>query len=443
MKKTITLLLVLCISVLYTIGQDPGTRVNSTNSNFVSNGLLEIYSITGDYTLSADGAGSVNGPYTVDVDKPAGATVVKAYLMAASTGFSLYSVPDNCVSLNAVGLPWDVSIPNGISSYNHYADVTSIIGPVIDAAGSGITSYTVGECNLYDVEGVALLVVFSDPGADEKTIVIMFGALSTAGDNFAITLGTAIDPNEPGALFDMGLGITFGFQNPDQYSIIDVNGTRLTTAAGGADDAQGGPTNGNLITVGGIGDSNTNPTDPYALPVDHYSDDELYSLLPIINASTTNVLVETNNPSDDDNIFLSYFEISGAAIIGEGIVISQTQNTENVGANHDVEALVQDVLGAPVVGTMVDFEVASGPHAGTTHSELTDASGKAYFTYTGTAVGTDEIQACFTDSQSVYQCSNTLSVEWIDPAPQVPISNWAIIIAVLLIGTAIWFRRFR
>jgi len=143
--KTIALLFIFCVSIMQAIGQGPGTRLNASNSGFLSNGLNEIYSVTGNYTLSADGAGSVNNPFTIDVNKPSGATVEKAYFMAASTGFSGYNVPDNCILLNGTGIAWDVSIPNGISSNNHYADVTSIIGPFIDAAGAGISSLSVDE----------------------------------------------------------------------------------------------------------------------------------------------------------------------------------------------------------------------------------------------------------------------------------------------------------
>jgi hypothetical protein len=240
----------------------------------------------------------------------------------------------------------------------------------------------------------------------------------------------------------MGLGISFGFQGGDQYSIVDINGTRLTTSAGGQDDGQAA--NGALITVGGIGDLNTNPANPFALPVNEFSDDELYSLLPLITNATVNILVNTLNPSNNDNVFLSYFEISGTAIIGEGILLSQTEDTNFVGTDHTVMALVQDNLGVPVVGTLVDFTVTSGPNAGATHSEVTDANGHAFFTYAGTGgVGMDLIEACFTDSQGVYGCSNILEKEWITGGADVPLSNWALVIGIMLIlaFAAIRFRR--
>ena len=41
-------------------------------------------------------------------------------------------------------------------------------------------------------------------------------------DNFAITLATPIDPVAPGALLDMGIGISFGYQGTTQYTIVDI-----------------------------------------------------------------------------------------------------------------------------------------------------------------------------------------------------------------------------
>ena len=142
-----------------------------------------------------------------------------------------------------------------------------------------------------------------------------------------------------------------------------------------------------------------------------------------------------------DSIFLSYFEITGVAIIGEGIILTQTQNFESVNTPHTVKALVQDVAGAPVVGKQVDFTVLSGPNAGNMFSGVTDANGEVPYTYTGTGgPGFDNIQACFLDSQSNTKCSNILTVEWIGGIPDVPLSDWAIYFAILLIGIAIWFR---
>lgn len=451
MKKNLFLIL---ITMLIGIGVGfsqtefktvPGTDPNNENNtrDVAANGLTSLYSISGNYYLSVDGAGNNSGPYTIDVNKPSPlATVHKAYLMDAVWS---YTSANGCITLNGNSINWGGSLLNQAGGTNHWSDVTALVASVMDPASPGITSFNITECNYSSNEGTTLLVIFSDPTSPNETIVIMWGNLNSAGDNFAITLGEAIDPSDPGAKLDMGLGIAYSFQTGSaQNSNIDINGTRLTSSAGGQDDAPGSTGgNGQLITIGGIGDVNSNPPDPNHIESSNPRyDDELYSLLPLITNTTTNILVATSNPSYDDNIFVSYFEISGDAIIGEGILLTQTQNTENVNTNHTVTALVQDDDGAPVVGTQVDFSILSGPNSGGSFSGNTGPTGHISYTYLGSGgVGTDIIEACFLDSQTNTQCSNNLSVEWIDGGgPSVPVSDWAIYFAILLIGIAVWFR---
>ena len=150
------------------------------------------------------------------------------------------------------------------------------------------------------------------------------------GDTFNVGLAEPLDKSDPNLVLDMSLGISFGYQGSGQYSVIDVNGTRMTTSAGGQDDGYSG--NGGLITVGGIGDSNTNPSNPYAGPSNYRTDDELYNLLPFVNTGDTSIRVDTVNPSNDDNIFFAaLFVKSATAIIGEGIVLGPAYATNEVG----------------------------------------------------------------------------------------------------------------
>jgi hypothetical protein len=447
MKKLLFFLLSLMMGSMISYGQvEPGTLESiggGENRGITAAGLSQLYAVSGKYTLSADGAGSVNSSYTIDVLKPnASAVVHKAILLGVPVWSS--TIPAGSITLAGNVIAWDGSALNTAGSQNLHADVTSIVGPIINPAAPGITSIAVTETSSSLVDGVSLLVIFSDPLTFNKTIIIMFGGLASGGDNYSITLGTPIDPIAPGALLNMGLGIEFGFQGSSQYSIINVNGSRLTTSAGGGDDAQGTIANSSLITVGGIGDSNANPANPFALPVDHFSDDELYSLLPFITNATLNILVNTSNPSNDDNVFLAYFEISGAAIIGEGILLTQEEDVNPVGTDHTVTAHVQDNAGGDLAGVMVTFTVTSGPNAGETYSEATNSEGEAFFTYTGDGgPGIDEIEACFINSSQEEQCSNILEKEWVGDIPPVPLSNWALVIGIMLIiGFAILrFRR--
>jgi hypothetical protein len=382
-------------------------------------GLNEFFSATGKLSLSADGAGSNNASHIIQVEKPnASATVRSAFIMAASF-CGANSIPDNSVSINGNPIAWNDSVVNSFF-FSVRADVTSTVKPVVDSAAAGRINFTVAEnaANNGCIDGEALAVVFDDPlQTRDTTVILLFGGQAQGGDTFAITLAEPINPASASALADMGLGISFGFQPSGQFSIVEVNGHRVSTSAGGQDD--GAADNGGLITVGGLDDSNANPPDPFATdtscnnPPAPRCDDELYSLLPFITANDTGISVFTQNPSGDDNIFFAYFNLSGAAIVGEGIVLSPTSATNPVGTQHTVTAKVTNGNGQPVSGALVTFDVISGPNQGATGTDTTDANGEATFTYTDNGgAGTDQIQASFLDSNEETKTSNTVTKEW-------------------------------
>jgi hypothetical protein len=282
-----------------------------------------LFAATGRLSVSADAGGSNTSTYGVGVQKPnAAARVRRAFLLAASTGFSNHRIANNEIRLNGVGINWAGSVRSGINSWNHEADVTAILKPTIDGSPSGRLQVNVTENSSLLVDGVILVVVFDDASqSSDSTVSLLFGAQNPGGDSFSVNLAQPITPG-PSARFNMGLGISFGAQCPGapgiQYSRIDVNGVRLTSSAGGQDD--GSCVDGALITVGGLDDSTNNPSNPNALSgTNPRVDDELYSLLPFINASTTQVNISTLNPSNDDNIFFAYFQISGQASVTTGV----------------------------------------------------------------------------------------------------------------------------
>ncbi|MGH3133783.1 MAG: hypothetical protein ACRDNY_08625 [Gaiellaceae bacterium] len=90
------------------------------------------------------------------------------------------------------------------------------------------------------------------------------------------------------------------------------------------------------------------------------------------------------------------------------------------GQTHTVTATVAAGPDGGVSGVTVDFEVTSGPNAGASGSAVTDGSGEADFTYAATqgptGLGTDTIEACFTDEQDDTVC-DTATKEWRDTTP--------------------------
>ena len=123
------------------------------------------------------------------------------------------------------------------------------------------------------------------------------------------------------------------------------------------------------------------------------------------------------------------FNLFGICLKGE-LTAAQAQITldpptaeNNVGQDHTVTATIS-AGGLPVEDELVSFQVVSGPNAGeisdpntgecTANDDCTsDVNGQVSWTYTGTGgVGTDLVEACFTDAQDNQQCA-TAEKNWV------------------------------
>lgn len=273
--------------------------------------LSTIVNEYGKISLSMDAMGTKANAGIIHVEKPAGGKVRKAYLFSATTGYTQYQLAEGDVKINENSVSWEHSIPSSINSYNYWAEITNFIKPIIDPLPAGIISLPISERNTLLIDGEILAVIFEDPNTTvDSTVILYFGAQNIAGDDFTINTGKPIKTDDPNLKLDLSLGISYGYQGNVQYSEVDINGKRLTTSAGGSDDGE--TVNGALITVGGIGDTNANPSDPNALPSNPRSDDELYDLKPFVQNDDTTILIHTYNPSSDDNIFFAGLLLTNA-----------------------------------------------------------------------------------------------------------------------------------
>jgi hypothetical protein len=300
---------------VHAVADVPGTDTDGVGPSEVKLGsIIPVVGETGKISLSVDGLGTnAFAGGLIQVNKPAGATVRRAYFTAASTGFTNRKLNNTDVKIDGAAVTWDLETPSSISSWNHWADVTTMVKPKIDAAGAGIVNFTITEVLSPGIDGEILAVIFDDPAqTTDNTVVLLFGAQAIAGDNFFVNLADPIDTSDPDLVVDMGLGISYGFQPSGQVSLVDVNGTRLTSSAGGQDDGAGA--NGALLTVGGWGDLNNNPP-PFAAPANARTDDELYDLLPFVTDGDIQISVFTRNPSNDDNIFFASFFLTVEATV--------------------------------------------------------------------------------------------------------------------------------
>jgi hypothetical protein len=405
----------------------------------------------GKISISVDGVGTLADNGTVQVEKPAGATVRRAYMAAASTGLSNFQIPFGGLSLNGQPVSWTTIVNSSIASWNYWGDVTSIVSTIVDAAPAGRVNLTVSEGNSNNIDGSALIVIFDDPNQlTENTIILLFGAQDVRGDTFSILLADPIDKSDPFLSVEFGMAISFGCQGNcgSQYSQIDVNNNRLTTSAGGYDDGE--RANGALLTVGGLDDSPANPPDPFRIGGgDSRDDDELYDLLPYVADQSTAILVSTLNPSNDDNIFFAYLVLdSVTAVVNESVILSPTmgQACHTNGSEHLLTAVAQDNTGMPLVDVDVTFEVLSGPNQGVLGSDRTDNNGIATLSYTGTSAGTDKVIAHFLNSNNETITSNQVNVLWdcaVEPPDPIPEPATMILMGSGLAALGAYVRRRR
>lgn len=309
---TASVVLAFLAAIASAAGQEPGTRLPSgasTGGASPAQGLVPVVTETGRLAHAVDGLGFNSRLGIIEVEKPAGARVRRAFMVSWGPSFPFDE--RGSVTIDGAAFRWDLVAglvlgPGGRSEPTLFADITYLLKPKIDAAPPGRIEFVLTEAEPFAQEGEILAVIFEDPGQlDERTVQLFAGFQAQTGDEFSIHLAEPIDRSDPGLTLNFGVGISFSAQQVSrpQFSEIDVNGERLSSSAGGEDD--GIRRNGALLTVGGLDDSRANP--PAFQPPDQSSrtDDELYDLGPFVAQGDTRILIETRNPSEDDNIFFA------------------------------------------------------------------------------------------------------------------------------------------
>ena len=290
-----------------------GEGVSVVHADLTSAGTFQ-----GHYGLSIDAVGSNNTPVgQLLAEIPVGATVTQAYLYAAGTPFPWYpDSPTTLAAYNGAGIVLGGTPITNFSKlvgaisdrsdigrwYTGRADVTTVVQNLV--AANPLTfahSWTYEEGFLLNgrIDGGLLAVVYEQASLPEATVALLDGGQRTGGEqsvfNYSEPLG---DPNAADFFMNMSLGISFSCCG--QVSEVNINGQRLTSAAGDADDGLT-VADGALITAGGVGDSITNPVNPFS--TDPSGDDELYNLKPFLAQGDNSLLIRTSNATNDDNIF--------------------------------------------------------------------------------------------------------------------------------------------
>lgn len=314
-------------------GAAPAVPSLPATTTWTNAGLQEMVRMSGPISVSIDGAGFASQTGTIDVEKPAGATVIAAYLVSAvASGFD--TPPPLKLANSSVSFSHLAKATVAYNFRNHFADVTNIVKPLIDPASAGIHSLALDE-GITDftptpptigssvVDGESLIVIFDDPAKPVSTVIIMFGAANSTGDSFTFNFDPLINLSSQKPWLSLGISFSNQSANRTQHSEIAVttssNSSSQTVSLTAGDCDDGACSMGSLMTVGGIGDSLDLPANSLA------DDDELYGLTSFLASGDTSLTVNTRNPTIDDNLFQSVLYFEGVAVTGAPAVGSTPQ----------------------------------------------------------------------------------------------------------------------
>jgi hypothetical protein len=106
---------------------------------------------------------------------------------------------------------------------------------------------------------------------------------------------------------------------------------------------------------------------------------------------------------------------TGVSNLSATLTLAPPASSAVVGLPMPVQASLRDASGVPLANVAVNFTILSGPNAGQTGQVTTNSQGLATFSYTGSVVGTDTIQASVTNATGGSFSSNTVTVAWYVP----------------------------
>lgn len=266
------------------------------------------YQFNGQGNWSLDGCGSSSNVCDISAEVPVGSTIETAFLYSSKTPGAVATPTVDFDGSTYSGVDWTHLGANAVSLSAYRADVTAqVVSKIGGGNASPFTFSVLSESS--SVDGEVLAIIYSNPAESTRTIAFLDGFSDSSGDTAALNLAHALTAAEKASLeATMSLGIGFSYQTPsNQTSVVDVNGINLTNCAGGQDDGDSGGSG--LITVGGLGDDAGNGDINCGLG-NARRDDELYDLGSFMSTGDTQIVIDTLNPSNDDNIFFAGFNIN-------------------------------------------------------------------------------------------------------------------------------------
>ncbi len=265
-------------------------------------------SFQGRVGLTTDGLGTSSGSGSFQTEVAAGSQVQGAYIYAQRLSLATWATSPT-ITFAGVALSNAVLLDGGNTAV---FDVTSIVQAQLNPAQATQTWSMVENT---DLQGSGLAIVYSNASLAEGGVVLYAGGIVDLNANVNFNQNLALpSPIGPTGAVKLAVGIDFSFQSPaspDQRSTFNINGTRLTSNAGGNDDGQAA--NNALVTFGGTGDSLANPANPLSTSD---PDDELYDLRPFVSVGDTSINFSGSVASQDRLFFagVQYETIQPSAV---------------------------------------------------------------------------------------------------------------------------------
>jgi len=292
---------------------------------------------TGAYTLSVDG-GADNS--TVEITRPAGATVAAVYVVSADTP-GTDQTPASDITVDGIPVTLDQTetsrqaVQGGYYNINRWGEVSDQLADYLNALPEGENTLSMSEVIPSRSNGHMIVVVWNDPNSVNNLVALNFSSLPTSeGSNVSIPV-SALNTNAPNFDLQVGLGISHSVGNTNDRTTVNINGQTITTTASGADD--GYTSVGGLITVGGTNDM--------PAPNDRPNDREVYDLTPFVNDGDTSIDITTSSTHAYD--YLGLVWITGTNIDpisverdtdGDGVADEVDIDSDNDGITDNIEA---------------------------------------------------------------------------------------------------------
>jgi len=191
-------------------GEDPNGFIQSgiftaSSLDLIDNGFGVTFSGKGGY--SADGLGTEDGSGTISADIPAGSTIEDVFLYA--TTYDLTSADITSVMVDLDGTTYTLAEMTN-SEYDGCCDLRSFkhisnalktqVAAKFASDGPGVINFAAsnetppdksGNDNGPAIDGIGLVVIFSNPASDDVSVAILDGGLSTMPATTTLFLATS------------------------------------------------------------------------------------------------------------------------------------------------------------------------------------------------------------------------------------------------------------